>query len=40
VITYVQIKMETIILISIYDKSERADISDKEVKERLKRFLT
>ena len=39
VITCVQIIRETIILISIYDKSERTTIADKEIKERLKRYL-
>jgi len=39
IITCAQIIMQTVILISIYDKSERADISDKEIKERLKNFL-
>jgi mRNA-degrading endonuclease RelE of RelBE toxin-antitoxin system len=38
-ITCVQIVMETVILISIYDKSEKATIADKEIKERLKRYL-
>jgi mRNA-degrading endonuclease RelE of RelBE toxin-antitoxin system len=40
VITFVQVMNEVIILISIYDKSERADITDKEIKERLKPYLT
>lgn len=39
VITCVQIVMETVILISIYDKSEKATIADKEIKERLKKYL-
>ena len=39
VITYLQITKETIILISVYDKSEMANIRDKEIKERLKRYL-
>lgn len=39
VITFVQVINEIIILISIYDKSERADITDKEIKERLKNYL-
>ena len=36
VITYVQIFENTIYLIAIYDKSEEATISDKELKNRLK----
>lgn len=39
VITFVQVTNEIVILISIYDKSEIATISEKEIKERLKRFL-
>ena len=39
VITFVQVISKIIILISIYDKSERADITDKEIKERLKNYL-
>jgi mRNA-degrading endonuclease RelE of RelBE toxin-antitoxin system len=39
VITCVKIIMNTIILISIYDKSEKASITDKEIKERLKKYL-
>jgi len=39
IISCVQIVMETVILISIYDKSEKATIEDKEIKERLKRYL-
>ena len=38
VITYLQISAETIILISIYDKSEKANVSEKEIAERLKNF--
>ena len=38
VITYLRVVAETIILISIYDKSEKSTISEKEIKERLKRF--
>lgn len=36
VITYVFVREETVYLLSIYDKSEQADISDKELKELLK----
>jgi mRNA-degrading endonuclease RelE of RelBE toxin-antitoxin system len=36
VITYVFVKNETIYLISIYDKSEKENISSKEINERLK----
>ena len=38
VITYLRVVAETIILISIYDKSEKSTISEKEINERLKRF--
>ena len=37
VISYLKIVDNELILISIYDKSERANITDKEIKERLKR---
>ncbi len=40
VISYLKIVDKELILISIYDKSERANITDKEIKERLKRYLT
>lgn len=40
VITFVKIVDEELILISIYDKSDRANITDKEFKERLKRYLS
>lgn len=40
VITCVKILMNTVLLISIYDKSERASISNKEIKERLKKYLS
>ena len=36
VITYVKIVASTIYLVSIYDKSVQSDISDKELKERIK----
>ena len=36
VITYVKIIETTIFLLSIYDKADAANISDKELKERLK----
>ena len=39
VITFVRITENEIILISIYDKSARSTITDKEIKERLKRYL-
>jgi mRNA-degrading endonuclease RelE of RelBE toxin-antitoxin system len=39
VITCVKIVMNTVILLSIYDKSEKANIPDKEIKERLKKYL-
>jgi len=39
VITYVRIFNEEVVLISIYDKSVRSTITDKEINERLKRFL-
>lgn len=38
VITCVKVVLETVILVSIYDKSERAIISDKEIKERLRKY--
>lgn len=38
VITYLLITAQTVLLISIYDKSEKATISEKEITERLKRF--
>ncbi len=40
VITYLKIVNEEVVLISIYDKSARTNITDKEIKERLKRYLT
>lgn len=40
VITFVRIVNQELVLISIYDKSERATITDKEIKERLKRYLS
>jgi mRNA-degrading endonuclease RelE of RelBE toxin-antitoxin system len=39
IITYVQIIEETVILISIYDKSALSSISEAEIKERLKKYL-
>lgn len=39
VITYVRIIDEEVVLISIYDKSERASITDTEIKSRLKKYL-
>ncbi len=38
VITYVKIIETSIFLLSIYDKADAANISDKELKERLKGF--
>jgi mRNA-degrading endonuclease RelE of RelBE toxin-antitoxin system len=38
VITCVKVILETVILISIYDKSERAAITHKEIKERLRKY--
>ena len=35
VITHIYIENETVFLLAIYDKSEQADISDKELKELL-----
>ena len=39
IITFIQIIEEIVVLISIYDKSEQASISDAEIKERLKKYL-
>ncbi len=39
VITFVKIISETIYLVSIYDKSEMDNISDREIKDRLKGLL-
>jgi hypothetical protein len=39
VITFVKIVSETIYLMSIYDKSEMENISDREIKERLKGLI-
>ncbi len=36
VITYVYVAMETIFLLSIYDKSDQEDISNSELKELIK----
>lgn len=38
VITYVQVVEINIFLLSIYDKADTANISDKELQERLKRL--
>ncbi|MBX9784834.1 MAG: type II toxin-antitoxin system RelE/ParE family toxin [Chitinophagaceae bacterium] len=38
VITCVKIIAETVYLVSIYDKSEQSTISDKELKERIKKI--
>ena len=40
IITYIQIVAETVVLISIYGKPEKTTITDKEINDRLKRFLT
>ena len=40
VITFVYFKVETIYLISIYDKSERDSISDNEIEDLIKNFNT
>jgi mRNA-degrading endonuclease RelE of RelBE toxin-antitoxin system len=39
VITHVAVIQQSVILISIYDKSEHATITDNEIKERLKKHL-
>lgn len=39
VITFVQVIKETVILISIYDKSEKETISNIEIQERLRKYL-
>lgn len=39
VITFVQVIKETVILISIYDKSEKESISNNEIHERLRNYL-
>lgn len=39
VITHVVVIQQSVILISIYDKSEHATITDSEIKERLKKHL-
>jgi mRNA-degrading endonuclease RelE of RelBE toxin-antitoxin system len=38
-ITFVKIISETIYLVSIYDKSEMENISDRDIKERLKEII-
>jgi hypothetical protein len=38
VLTFVQVINENIFLLSIYDKADAANISDKELKERIKRL--
>jgi mRNA-degrading endonuclease RelE of RelBE toxin-antitoxin system len=38
VITYVQVVKTNIFLLSIYDKADAANVSDKELQERLKRL--
>ena len=39
VITYVAVIKETIVLISIYDKSEQSAITDVEIKARLRKYI-
>ena len=39
VITYVYIKGESVLLLSIYDKSEQATITDAEIKKRIDAYL-
>lgn len=39
VISFVQVVNETVVLITIYDKSEKETISNDEIKERLRRYL-
>jgi mRNA-degrading endonuclease RelE of RelBE toxin-antitoxin system len=39
IITFVKISIETVVLISIYDKSQQSTITDKEIKERLSKYL-
>jgi mRNA-degrading endonuclease RelE of RelBE toxin-antitoxin system len=39
IISYVTIVNETVILLTIYDKSEREDISDEELQQLIKRIL-
>jgi mRNA-degrading endonuclease RelE of RelBE toxin-antitoxin system len=39
VITHVAVIQQSVILISIYDKSEHSTITDSEIKERLKKHL-
>lgn len=39
VIAYVKVVNKELVLIIIYDKSARANITDKEIRERLKRYL-
>ncbi len=39
VITYVAVIQETIVLISIYDKSEQSAITDVEIKARLRKYI-
>lgn len=39
VITYVHLSETTVLLLSIYDKSDKSTISDKELKEMLKKYI-
>lgn len=39
IITFVKIVKELVFLVTIYDKSEKATISNKEIKDRLKPYL-
>lgn len=38
VITFVQVIKEEVLLVSVYDKSEKESISNEELKERLKKY--
>lgn len=39
VITFVKISHESVVLISVYDKSEKSTITDFELKQRLKKYI-
>lgn len=39
IITFVRVIQSSVILLTIYNKSEKANISDKEIKELLKEYL-
>ncbi|RMG31791.1 MAG: hypothetical protein D6730_00870 [Bacteroidetes bacterium] len=38
-ISYVDVEKETVLLLSIYDKSEKVNISNKEIRELLKKYV-